>query len=258
MFDERALSSELARVREGHAPDCLVLDCEGDFETLPPDALDDLALLTDSISPVSHPDEWLPADAPETLRRYAGSDLVVGMPGDGSVAWTAQTTPPICFVKARVEGVPESFVSFLIAEALVEIGLGLPESFLGFFREEYPALARATPLDPNATYQIAAALFTGWRGLHTRGTFADWEDEKPTLHAAWIDAGERLEGRIGELPSLVATGELDFPEATELACGAIRHGLDLPAPFDALDTRAYREHGASFAVRWAEKTFDAV
>lgn len=256
MFERRTLSSPLERIRERHAPDTLVLDCDGDFETLPPEALDDLALLTDRIEPTSYPDEWLPESAPEILHRYAGPDLIVGLPGAGSVMWTTQTEPPICFVKARVEGVPEPFVDFLIAEALVEIGYGFPEEFPGFFEEEYVALDRAIPLAPNDTYQIATALYTAWRGLHTRETFAEWEAEESALHAAWVDAGQRLEPRISELPGLVASGELDFAEATELACGAIRHGLDLPAPFGALDTYAYRERGAPFAVRWAEKTFE--
>ncbi|KYH27009.1 hypothetical protein HAPAU_08970 [Halalkalicoccus paucihalophilus] len=257
-FEERPLSPALSRVREKHAPDALVLDCDGDFETLPREALDDLALIVEDVSPTSHPDEWLPEDAPAILRRYAGSDLVVGTPGAGSIAWTTQTAPPLCFVKARIEGVPEGFVDFLIAEALVEVGLDVPEQFLGFFEEAYPALARATGLGPNATYQVATALFAGWRGLSTREVFAGWDGEEPTLYDAWVDAGERLEGRIGELPSLIATNELDFAEATELACSAIKHGLDLPAPFGALDTKAYRDHGAPFAVRWVEKTFDAV
>lgn len=257
-FEERSLSPALSRVREEHAPEALVLDCESDFETLPAEALDELALVVEDVSPASHPDEWLPEDAPSILRRYAGSDLVVGTPGAGSVAWTTQTTPPLCLVKARVEGVPEGFVDFLIAEALVEIGLDVPEQFLGFFGEEYPRLARATGLGPNATYQIATALFAGWRGLFTREVFAEWEDEEPALYDAWVDAGERLEGRVGELPSLIATNELDFAEATELACSAIKHDLDLPAPFGALDTKAYRDHGPAFAVRWTEKTFDAV
>jgi hypothetical protein len=258
MFDERPLPPYLERVRERHAESALVLDCEADFETLPPEALDDLALLTDSIEPVSYPAEWVPASAPGILHRYAGSDLVVGTPGAGSVAWTTQTEPPICFVKARVEGVPEPFVEFLIAEALVEVGLDLPEGFLGFFGERYPDLDRAVALDPNSTYQVASALYTGWRGLHTREVFAEWEGEEPALHDAWVDAGERLEPRVSELSDVVARGELDFAEATELACGAIKHGLDLPAPFGALDTHAYREHGAGFAIRWAEKTFGAL
>lgn len=258
MFEERSLSPALSRVREEHAADALVLDCTSDFETLPMEALDDLALLTNDISPASHPDEWLPEDAPEILRRYAGTDFVVGIPGNGSIAWTSQTSPPVCFVKARVEGVPEGFVSFLIAESLVEIGLDLPEQFVGFFGEQYPKLAGATALDPNTTYQMATALFAGWRGLSTREVFVEWENEEPDLHAAWVDAGERLEGRVNDLPRLIATNELDFAEATELACGAIKHGLDLPAPFSALDTKAYREHGACFAVRWAEKTFSAL
>ncbi|WP_122090743.1 DUF7089 family protein [Halalkalicoccus subterraneus] len=255
MFTERALSPSLSRVRENHTPGALVLDCEGDFETLPPEALDELAVITEGISPVSHPKGWLPEGVPEIARRHAGSDLVVGMPGAGSVAWTTQTTPPICFVKARVEGVPEGFVDFLIAEALVEIGFEFPEQFVGFFGADYPDLARTTGLGPNGTYQIATALFAGWRGLHTREVFAGWEGEEPDLYEAWVDAGQRLEGRVGDLPSLIATNELDFAEATELACSAIKHDLALPAPFDALDTKAYREHGAPFAVQWAEKTF---
>ncbi|ADJ13521.1 DUF7089 family protein [Halalkalicoccus jeotgali] len=258
MFAERPLSPALSRVREEHAPGTLVVDCESDFETLPPEALDDLAVITEEITPVSHSDEWVPEDAPAIPRRYVGSDLVVVTPGAGSVAWTTQTVPPICFVKARVEGVPEAFVDFLIAESLVEIGFDFPEQFIGFFGEEYPRLALATGLGPNATYQIATALFAGWRGLFTREVFAEWENEEPALYEAWVDAGERLEGRVGELPSLVARNELDFAEATELACSAIKHDLDLPAPFGALDTEAYREHGPAFALRWAEKTFDAL
>lgn len=38
----------------------------------------------------------------------------------------------------------------------------------------------------------------------------------------------------------------------------MKHDLELPTPFDALDTAAYREHGPTFAVRWAEKTFAAL
>jgi len=56
----------------------------------------------------------------------------------------------------------------------------------------------------------------------------------------------------------VARGETTFPAATELACSAIKHDLDLPAPFAALDTLAYRDHGAEYAVRWAEKTVAAL
>jgi hypothetical protein len=36
----------------------------------------------------------------------------------------------------------------------------------------------------------------------------------------------------------------------------VKHGLELPAPFGALDTAAYRDHGADFAVEWARKTYD--
>ena len=51
---------------------------------------------------------------------------------------------------------------------------------------------------------------------------------------------------------------MTFPEATEYACSAIKHGLELPTPFGALDTDAYREYGAEYAVTWAEKTVAAL
>jgi len=37
----------------------------------------------------------------------------------------------------------------------------------------------------------------------------------------------------------------------------VKHGLELPAPFAALDTEAYRDHGADYAVTWAEKTVES-
>ncbi|WP_227375099.1 DUF7089 family protein [Haladaptatus halobius] len=254
MFGERTLPEDVAAVRDEHAPGALVLDCERDFETLPVPARDDLALLTDEIRPFSAPGEWLPDDAPELLRRFAGTDLVVGMPGDGSVAWTRQTVPPVLFVKARVQGSPEEFVDFLLAEALVEVGLGLPEQFLGFFEERYPEFAGAVPLDSGSTYQLAAALCDAYKGLYTREVFADWRDVHPRLFEAWRDAGERIEPRLANVTREVATGQSDFPDAAEFACSAIKHGIEPPAPFAALDTRAYRDHGVDYAIKWAEKT----
>lgn len=256
MFSERDLSDDLGAVRADHAPDAVVLDAASDFETLPPAQAEDLGLLVDSLDPVSYPEAWLPDDAPTLLRRYAGGTFTIGMPGDGSVVWTHQTSPPTVIVKPRVEGSPESFVDFLVAEALVQVGLGEPEHFLGFFRERYPDLDAAVALDPNGTYQVAAALYDGWLGLHTRSVFADWLEEYPALGDAWQDAGNRLEGRVSGLPRAVARGETDFADATELACSAIKHAIELPAPFGALDTSAYRDHGADFAVRWADKTFE--
>lgn len=259
MFTPRELPPAVEAVRAEHAPDAIVLDCDRDFETLPPGRAEELAPFVEGLEPASYPDNWLPEDAPELLVRYASGAFVVGLPGDGSVAWTRQTAPPTIIVKARVEGTPEPFLHFLLAEAVVEVGLEIPESFLGFFGEEYRALDRATPLDPAGTYQLAAALYDGWRGLRTRPTFAGWADGgHPDLGEAWADAGRRLEERVADLPGAVARGETEFAEATELACGAIKHGLDLPAPFAALDTGAYREHGAPYAVRWAQKTFDAL
>ncbi|WP_207586457.1 DUF7089 family protein [Halomontanus rarus] len=288
MFERRDLSQPVADVREAHAPDAVVLECDRDFETLPPSQAEALGFAVDSLEPSSAPTAWLPDDAPELLRQYAGSEFTVGMPGDGSIVWTRQTVPPTVIVKPRVQGSPESFVDFLLAEALVELGLEVPEHFLGFFEEEYHDLDRAIPLGPNDTYQVAAALYDGWVGLHTRRVFAGWVSEsesesgpaseskpktesepkpepmptsvqtRPELAAAWQDAGNRLEQRVSELPSAVARGETDFADATELACAAIKHDLELPAPFAALETDAYRDHGPEYAIKWAEKTFDAL
>ncbi|WP_306054802.1 DUF7089 family protein [Natronococcus wangiae] len=258
MFEGRELSSPVEAVRADHAPGAVVVDCERDFETLPPAQAEDLGLLVDALEPTSYPAEWLPADAPELLARYAGSDFTVGMPGDGSIAWTRQTEPPTVIVKPRVEGTPEPFLNFLLAEALVEVGLDVPEHFIGFFEDEYRSLDRATRLDPGGTYQVAAALYDAWKGLHTREVFAGWRDDHPELADAWQDAGVRLEDRVSGLPRAVARGETDFADATELACAAIKHAIELPAPFAALDTDAYREHGPGYAITWAEKTFDAL
>jgi hypothetical protein len=278
MFEERSLPEDLAAVREAHAPDALILDCEADFESLSPERAEDLGLLVDALDPLAYPAEWFPEDAPELLRRFASTDFVVGMPGDGSVAWTRQTDPPVAFVKARVQGSPEEFVDFLIAEALVQIGTGLPEHFLGFFEERYRDLDAALPLDSGSVYQVAAALYDAYLGLHTREVFAEWADNSPNtdglpdaddhhdaddrpdahprLFAAWQDAGERVEPRLEGLPAAMARDETDFADAAEFACAAVKHGLELPAPFAALDTQAYRDHGADYAVTWAEKTFE--
>lgn len=258
MFELRDLSPTLEAVRSAHASDALVVDCERDFETLPPDRAESLGLLVESLEPRDYPRSWLPDHAPAVLERYAGETFTVGMPGDGSVCWTRQTVPPTIVVKPRVAGAPESFVDLLIAEAFVQLGLEVPEHFLGFFEDRYRALDAAVPLDPNGTYQIAAALFDGWIGLQTREVFASWHADHPDLADAWQDAGTRLEGRVEGLPRAVARGETDLADATELACAAIKHAIELPAPFAALETTAYRDHGASYAVRWAEKTFEAL
>ncbi|PSP70517.1 hypothetical protein BRC70_05540 [Halobacteriales archaeon QH_6_68_27] len=222
-FTDRDLSPSLAAVRERHAPDALVLDSARDFETLAPARAEDLGLLVDSLDPVSYPASWLPPDAPEVLVRYAGGEFTVGAP-----------------------------------EALVEVGREVPEQFLGFFEARYADLAAAVGdrLDPVGTYQLAAALHTAHLGLDTRETFATWEDDHPDLFDAWVDAGDRLEPRLADLPADLATGTTDFGDAAELACGAIKHGIEPPTPFGALDSPAYREYGADFAVQWAEKTFE--
>ena len=255
MFEERSLSGEVEAVRETHAPETLVLNSGSDFEMLDPRRAEDLGLLADSLDPIAYPDEWLPEDAPELLRRFASTDFTVGMPGDGSVAWTRQTNPPVAFVKARVQGSPDDFVNFLIAEALVEIDTRHPEHFLGFFEDHYVELDTALPFDAGSVYQIAAALYDAYLGHHTRDVFAEWNDDHPRLFEAWQDAGERIEPRLEGLPSSMARDETDFADAAEFACAAVKHGLELPAPFAALDTQAYRDHGAAYAVKWAQKTF---
>jgi hypothetical protein len=258
MFDERALSASLSTVRANHAPSALVFDVQRDFETLPTAVAESLLAVVDAVDPSSHDLAWLPDDAPETLATIAGEAFTVGAPGDGGVAWTRQTTPPIVLVKPRLEGSPAGFVEFLVAEALVEIGLGVPEQFLGFFEDRYRALAETVSLSPTDTYQLAAALFDAHVGLQTRPIFADWEGDVPELHAEWIDAGERLEPRLGELSRDVALGRTAFAEAAELACSAVKHDIAIPTPFDALDTETYRQHGPGFAVEWAERTPEAL
>jgi len=266
-FEFHDLCDDVDAVRAAHAPGAVVLDAP-EFETLPPERAEELGLLIDRLSPVSYPAGWLPEDAPDALVRYAGEEFTVGMPGDGGVAWTRQTEPPTVFVKERLTNVPAEFRAFLVAEALVQAGLELPEQFLPFFDGAYRDLAAAVPLGPNDTYQLATACHEAYLGLHTRPVFESWGGEEsadgddgnrlPRLYGAWRDAGERLRPRLAGLPEEMATGRTGFAAAAELACGAVRHGLDLPTPFGALDTAAYREYGAEYAVQWAETTFEAL
>ena len=293
MFSRRDLDTDLQRVRDRHAPGSPVIDVASDFETIPPAAAEDLGLFVDGLEPISAPPEWLPTDVPDRLRAYAGSAFTVGLPGGGTVIRTTQTDPPAVLVKRRAEGTPDDFLAFLIADRLVQIGIeptpasipssapsstgsdgvpdaGIPETFLPFFGPQYPALDAAvrqpdpetgetrTGFGPNDVYQVGAALFDAWLGLYTRSVFASWDEEFPRLYDAWRDAGERLEGRLPELAAEVARGETAFPAATEYACSAVRHGLELPAPFSALETSAYRDRGAPYAVTWAEKTFESL
>jgi hypothetical protein len=260
MFEARALGDHLERIRDDHAPGALVLDAERDFETLPPAQAEQLGLLVESLDPVTYPGEWLPEAAPDILRQYAGGEFTVGMPGDGGVVWTAQTEPPVVIVKPRLEGSPEHFVDFLLANALVEAGLGEPEHLLGFFRERYRSFhdAAGDALDPVGVYQVAAACYDAYLGLQTRDVFAGWQAEYPDLFRAWVDAGDRLEPRLSELAESMATGRTSFGDAAELACSAVKHASEIPAPFDALDAEVYRDHGPGYAVEWLARTVDAL
>ncbi len=179
------------------------------------------------------------------------------MPGDGSIAWTKQTDPAVVLVKPRVEGSPEPFLEFLIAEAFVELGLDIPEHFLGFFEEAYREFDRVVPLGPNDTYQVATALYDGWVGLQARDVFADWRDDQPDLADAWQDAGNHLEGRVSNLPREVARGETEFADATELACGAIKHAIELPTRSPP-SRRARTAITAPSTRLRGPKTFDAL
>jgi hypothetical protein len=256
MFSRRDLPDDVAAVRDRHAPTTPVLDADTDAETLPPAAAEDLGLFVDALEPASSPTEWLPDDAPTILHRYAGGDFVVGLPGDGTVSWTDQTVPPTVLVRSRAAETPDDFLAFLLAEALVQVGLDVPEHALGFFGDQYRALDSAVPLGPADVYQVAVACYEAWLGRQTRPVFSEWAGEFSRLHAAWVDAGERLEPRLSDLPGAVARGETEFAAATEFACAAVRHGADLPAPFAALDTAAFVDHGPEYAVQWAETTFE--
>lgn len=256
MFEERDLTPAQADVRETHAPEALVFDTERDFETLDPALVENLGLVVDRFDPLSYPAEWVPESAPEALHRLVSNEFTIGMPGHGGIEWTHQTVPPTVFVKPRLGDSPDDFVEFLVAEGLVQVGLDRPEHFLGFFREDYPDFSEAVPMRPLNTYQLAVGLYEAYLGLETREIFAGWADEQPELHEAWVDAGERLGKRLEDLPNEIAAGETDFATATELACNGVKHDLDLQAPFAALDTQAYLEHGPDYAIRWAEKTFE--
>jgi len=291
MFSSRTLDADLEAVRDAHAPGSPVIDVSTDFRTLPPEAAEDLGLFVDGLSPASFPVEWLPENTPELLRTYAGPAFTIGLPGDGTVLRTTQTDPHSILVKHRAEGTPDDFLAFLIADRLVQIGIDpapgslpvnsqsrsddlsashLPESFLPFFGERYrdldTAIRRPDPKTgdsttghgPDDVFQVATALFDAWVGLYTRDVFASWDETYPRLFDAWTDAGNRLDGRLDDLIGEVVRGQTNFASATEYACSAVRHGLDLPAPFAALDTAAYRDRGAPYAVRWAEKTFDSM
>jgi hypothetical protein len=256
MFDHRELSSPVAAIKDTHAPDAIVLDVESDFETIPPAIAEGLGVFVEKVVPTSYSTEWLPSDAPSPLTQYAGSEFTIGMPGDGTVTWTRQTTPPTVLIKRRAAGTPTQFLEFLIAEAIVQINTGVPEHFLPFFESAYTELDSAVPLGPAEVYQVAAALYDAWVGLQTRSTFNSWEETHPELYEAWDDAGNRLDDRLQELPGAVARGETGFADATEYACSAVKHDLELPTPFTALDTQAFLEYDAEYAVRWARKTFE--
>jgi hypothetical protein len=255
MFGERTLADPVAEVRATHAPEALVLDCERNFETLPPEQAEELGLVVDSLAPASAPAEWLPPDAPEVLKRYAGDAFTVGAPGDGSVVWTRQTDPPVVLCKPILADSPAEFALFLVAEALVELSLAGEEHFLGFFGERYPDFAAAaSPLGPVGTYQLAAACHDAHVGLTTRNVFADFDGP---LFDAWLDTGDRLEKRLDQLPEALARGQIAFGDAAELACSGVKHALELPAPFDALDAGVYQSSGADYAVEWADRAVEA-
>lgn len=262
MFTEHSLDPTLAAVRERHAPDAVVLETERDFETLDPAVAEQLGLRAERLDLVAYDSQWVPESAPDALHELTSEAFTVGAPGDGGVTWTRQTEPPFVFIKPRTTSSPDAFVDFLVATALVETGADLPEQFLGFFGARYLELAERSPLSPIDTYQLAAALYEAYKGVHTRDIFAGWDDERPDLHAQWTDAGERLQPRLDGLSRELAENQTSFAAAAELACAAVRHtgpgGIELPAPFSALATDAYAEHGSEYAVQWATRTFDAL
>lgn len=231
----------------------MVFETEADFEILPERTVDELATRADTYEPRSYDTAWLPSERPTVLERIADGSAPIGSPGDGAVIWTRTTTPPTVLVKPRIEGSPESFVAFLIAEALVEAGSDLPEHFLGLFEAAYPTFATALDLDPATTYQIAAASTAAYRGHTVRPICEGWGEDCPDLHAAWVDAGERIRPRVEGLVEAVDAGRTGLGDAAELAGAAVKHGIEPPGPFAALADERFQEHGAPFAVAWAER-----
>lgn len=253
MFAARDCSATVHGLREEVLADGLVVDCAREFDVLSEDLLYELALFTDDVDPIPYPDDWIPDDAPDPIARLAGADPVVGRPGQGSVTWTRQFDPSLVIVKPRGRELPDRFLDFRLAEAILVCSLDVPEHPLGFFRGRYPVL-QATVGDPDAAMRLASALYEAWIGLTVRPRFEAWAEDHPTLHEGWKEAGRLLADRVAELPALRADGSIDFLEATDLACSAVKHGYDLPAPFGALGVNAYRTEGATYALRWLERT----
>lgn len=257
MFSERSVSAPVDRVRERQVPDALVLDWDHNFDVLPVAEAEELGLVVDTLDPLSHSPSWLPSDAPSVLQNAVSQELAIGMPGDGSVTWTRQTDPPVVLCKPRLDQSPQAFADFLVADALVQIGLEEAEDTLAFFGDEYPAFDRAAEsfLDGVETYQVARACYEGYLGLQTRETFASWDG---ALFEAWLDAGDQLEDRLSDLSAELASGRTSFGDAAELACSAIKHAGDIPPPFTALDAEVYVDHGPDYAVEWLDRTVSAL
>lgn len=255
MFAARDCSADVRALSEEVLAEGLIVDCAREFDVLSEELLYELALFTHDIDALSYSDDWIPDDAPAPIARLARPNPVVGRPGQGSVTWTRQFNPPLVIVKPRGRELPASFLDFLLAEALLVCSLELPEHPLGFFTDRYPTLQTMVG-DPDSAMRFANALYAAWVGLSIRPRFEAWADNHPALHAAWRNAGRLLSERVVELPELQARGEIDLLTATELASSALKHGHELPAPFDALDVDAFRTEGADYALRWLERTID--
>jgi hypothetical protein len=106
--------------------------------------------------------------------------------------------------------------------ALVELAADVPETGLSFLRADYPVFDAAVPLGPTDTDQLAVARRAAYGGLHARPAFRAWDGEQPGLHREWVDAGERLEPRLGDLTDDMTSGQTEFADAAELACSAIK------------------------------------
>lgn len=251
MFSEHELPSDLDAVRATYAPGSRVYACDREFETLDVQWLDDLASRVNEIEPLVYPAAWVPETAPSILERLTRSDLVIGFPEHGSVTWTRQTTPAVVLIRPRGRNSPADFLDFLIAEAFVQIDRAPVEHFLGFFEDQY--LDIAALCSPSEAYQLGAALYTAYVGLDTFEECTGWDEHHPRLFNAWQDAGDRLAPRLADLPAAVNRGDTAFADAVEYACSAVKHDLTVPSPFGALDSLAYREYGAEYAVQWIRR-----
>ena len=76
MFERRELSADLAAVRDVHAPEALVLDSDGDFETLPPSVAENLLAVVDGVDPTTYDESNLVISTNSSVRELSFSSVI--------------------------------------------------------------------------------------------------------------------------------------------------------------------------------------